>query len=112
MDHETLEGFRRKLLDRRLSLLHRRQQVMADEDALLAEREPDWEDAAAALTAASVLHGLGEVERGALLRIQSSLARMERGSYGECARCGGAIDVARLRAVPDADRCARCAAAT
>ena len=111
MNTQTMEGFRHTLLGRRRSLLRRRQHALADESELLAEREPDWEDAAAALTAASVLDGLGEVERGALLRIEYSLRRIAHGTYGTCARCGGAIEVARLRAVPDADRCARCAAA-
>jgi RNA polymerase-binding transcription factor DksA len=111
MDHQTLETFRRKLLGRRLALLERRQRVLADEDTLLAEREPDWEDTAAAQTAAALLDGLGEAERGALARVQSALARIESGTYDECARCRGAIDLERLRAVPDTDRCGRCAAA-
>jgi DnaK suppressor protein len=76
---------------------------------LLAEREPDWEDAAALGTAASVLAGLNERNRRALARIQSSLARIERGTYGDCVVCHEAIDDGRLRAVPDTDRCGRCA---
>lgn len=111
MDYQTLEGFRRKLLDQRVSLLRRRRQVLADENALLAEREPDWEDAAALETAASFLEGLGERERTALARIDASLARIERGTYEECAACRGAIEEERLRAIPDTDRCAGCAAA-
>lgn len=109
MHYETLEEFRRQLLNRRRALLQRRERVLADEQQLLAEREPDWEDAASAATAASVLASVGEEERRALNRIADSLTRMERGSYGECAGCGEVIDVARMRAVPDTDRCARCA---
>lgn len=109
MDYQTLEGFRRKLLGRRISLLERRQQALADEETLLAEREPDWEDAAAAQSAATVLEGVGEAERGALMRIQSALARIERGTYGECARCHGAISQQRLSAVLDTELCERCA---
>ncbi|HMF42051.1 MAG TPA: hypothetical protein VKQ32_15365 [Polyangia bacterium] len=110
MDYQTLEGFRRKLLGRRISLLERRQRALAAEDALLAEREPDWEDAAAAQSAATVLDGVGEAERGALIRIQSALARIERGTYDECGRCHGAISEDRLRAVSDTELCERCAA--
>lgn len=110
MDHESLEEFRRKLLGRKTALLQRRQQALADEDNLLAEREPDWEDAAAAVSAATVLDSISESERRALGRIQASLERMERGNYDECAICRGAIDRQRLRAVPDTDRCGRCAA--
>jgi DnaK suppressor protein len=109
MNYQTTERFRRRLLGLRLALLERRQRALADEQELLALREPDWEDAAAAVTAASVLESLGETERRALSRIQASLARMERGNYGECAVCGGAIGEERLRAVPDTDRCVGCA---
>lgn len=111
MNYETLEQFRRQLLNTRRSLLRRHQRVLAEEEQLLAEREPDWEDIATAATAASVLASVGESERRALARIAASLERMERGSYGECAACGEVIDVARLRAVPDTDRCGRCAPA-
>jgi DnaK suppressor protein len=111
MDHETLEQFRRSLLGRRMSLLERRQRALAGEHELLAEREADWEDAAAAVTAVSVLESLGESERGGLARIQNALERIDRGTYDECAVCHGPIDEERLRAVPDADRCGGCAAA-
>jgi len=111
MNYETLERLRRKLLGRRLALLERRQRALSDEHELLAVHEPDWEDAAAAVTAASVLESLGETQRRSIARIQASLDRMERGSYGDCAVCGGAIDEQRLCAVPETDRCGRCAAA-
>jgi RNA polymerase-binding protein DksA len=109
MNHETLETFRRKLLDRKLSLLRHRGRWRADEEELLGEREADWEDTAAVDAAVSALDSLSERERLSLVRIQAALARMEAGSYGECITCGEAIEVARLRAVPDADRCAGCA---
>jgi RNA polymerase-binding transcription factor DksA len=108
MDTHTLQEFRRTLLERRLTLLQRWRQALADENELLAAREPDWEDTAAAVTAASVLEGIGEAKRNALTRIQSSLARIERGTYGKCAVCRGEIDEDRLRAVPETDRCGLC----
>ncbi len=108
MDTQTLEQFRRTLLGRRTTLLRGWRQALADENELLAEREPDWEDAAAAVTAASVLEGVTEARRHALARIQSSLARIERGTYGRCLACGGEIDEDRLRAVPETDRCGLC----
>ena len=109
MDTRTLEQIRLTLLDRRRLLLRRWRHALAEENELLAEREADWPDAAAAGTAAALLAGLNERHRGALARIQSSLARIERGTYGECLVCHEAIDEGRLRAVPDADRCGRCA---
>ena len=110
MHHDTLEQFRRRLLGRRISLLERRQRALAGEHELLAEREPDWEDTAAAVTAVSVLESLSESERRGLARIQTALERIERGTYDECAVCRGPIDEERLRAVSDTDCCGGCAA--
>ena len=110
MNPDSYETFRQKLLDRRRSLLLRRERVLNDEGALLAEREPDWEDLAALRAAAIALETLGESERRALTRIQASLARIERGTYGNCVVCGELIDEERLRAVPETDRCGGCAA--
>jgi len=109
MDLQTIETLRRKLLDRRQSLLQRRRRTLADENELLSEREPDWEDAAAVETAASLLEGVGEAERREVARIQLALERIDRGNYGACAICRAPIDPERLRAVPDTDRCGRCA---
>jgi RNA polymerase-binding transcription factor len=109
MNYDRLERFRRRLLGLRIALLRRRAQALADEQGLLAEHELDWTDAAANETAAVVLESLSETERKALGRIDASLERMERGSYGECAVCGEAIDEGRLQALPDSDRCVRCA---
>jgi DnaK suppressor protein len=108
MDKETIEGFRRTLLERGRTLLRRRRRALADEQELLAEREADWEDRAAEETAAALLEGLSEAERVAVNRIQASLERIEKGTYGMCVVCRGPIDEERLRAVPEADRCADC----
>jgi RNA polymerase-binding transcription factor DksA len=108
MDNQTLQEFRLTLLGRRSTLLQGWRQALADENELLAEREPDWEDTAAAVSAASVLEGVGEAKRNALMRIQSSLARIERGTYGKCVVCRGDIAEDRLRAVPETDRCGLC----
>jgi DnaK suppressor protein len=109
MNHETLDQFRRNLVARRSALLQRWRQALEEEEELLADREIDWPDAAAAQTAAVVLDSISEHERHALARIQSSLARIDRGTYDKCAVCHGTIDEARLRAIPDTDRCVVCA---
>jgi DnaK suppressor protein len=109
MNYERLETFRRRLLGLRLALLRRRRLAMADEQNLIAEREVDWPDQAANETAAGLLDTLSESERTAIGRIDASLRRMARGSYGECAVCREPIDERRLRALPDTDRCVRCA---
>jgi RNA polymerase-binding transcription factor DksA len=109
MTYEQLERFRRRLLGLRIMLLRRRCQALADERGLMAERELDWTDVAANQTAATVLESLGEAERKAIDRINASLEMVERGDYGECSVCREPIDEGRLRALPDTDRCVRCA---
>jgi RNA polymerase-binding transcription factor DksA len=109
MDQETLETFRRTLLQRHHSLMERRQHALAAEDDLLIEPELDPEDTAAVGSAAALLDSLGETERLALFRVEAALDRIQRGGYGSCSKCGEIIDAERLRAVPDADQCGGCA---
>ena len=106
MTTQTLERFRRTLLSRRTRLVQHWRQALSDQNEVLAAREADW---AGAATAATTLERIGDWERAALARIQSSLARIERGTYDECASCHGVIDEERLGAVPDTDRCTACA---
>lgn len=51
------------------------------------------------------LDGTSEV---AVEVIDSALARIDEGTYGCCVECGGAIRIARLRALPSAERCLAC----
>lgn len=41
-------------------------------------------------------------------RLAAAISRMDRGEYGRCVECGGAITEARLSALPDADTCVQC----
>lgn len=45
-----------------------------------------------------------------LAEVSEALHRLEDGSYGICQMCGGAIDAARLEALPHATLCLRCKA--
>lgn len=40
--------------------------------------------------------------------VNNALRAMEKGMYGTCERCGGAIDPARLEVRPDATLCLNC----
>ncbi len=109
LDKKTTEALRNALVERRRSLLRRRRGALADEEQLLAEREPDWEDLAVTQTAAALLEGLSEAEGTAVTRIQAALDRIAQGTYGTCVACHGPIDRKRLRAVPDTYCCGTCA---
>jgi len=52
---------------------------------------------------------LMENEGGTLTQIETSLERIEEGSYGSCEECGAKIPKARLNAIPYAALCVRCA---
>ena len=56
-----------------------------------------------------VLDALEQEARRELQQIDRALARMDRGEYGTCTECGVEIPIERLRALPYADRCVKCA---
>jgi DnaK suppressor protein len=47
--------------------------------------------------------------RDALSEVEAAIARLEKGTYGNCERCGKPIAPARLEAKPAARRCIACA---
>ena len=99
---------RTRLLERRRRLSAAVATATREAGQLYEEREPDWEDRAANVAAANGLARLGESERAQLIDISAALDRMEAGAYGRCVACGRDIGEARLRAIPEAARCAAC----
>jgi RNA polymerase-binding protein DksA len=63
---------------------------------------------AATDTVTAVLSRLDGAERRLLDEIDAAQARLAAGTYGACDRCGTAIPVARLRALPTARLCIGC----
>lgn len=56
-----------------------------------------------------VVDALALGTRDALAQVEHALQRAEAGAWGICERCGKAIDAPRLRQLPQATRCSRCA---
>jgi RNA polymerase-binding transcription factor DksA len=56
-----------------------------------------------------VLHSLEAEGKAELTRVERALARLERGEYSRCSRCGEEIQPARLAALPYTDTCIHCA---
>ena len=52
---------------------------------------------------------LMENDGGTLAAIETSLERIEEGTYGQCEECGVKIPKTRLNAIPYATLCVRCA---
>ncbi len=105
---DPIRSAQKKLLTRREELQQRRAAQMADEQELLATREADLPDTAADQTATTLLGRLEETELVELQRVIDALDRIDNGTWGICVVCGGKIPAARLRALPEADRCATC----
>ncbi len=56
-----------------------------------------------------VLEALLAESEGALRQVERARERVREGTYGHCQKCGEAIGVARLAAMPMAERCLKCA---
>ena len=69
----------------------------------------DFADQATARENDEVVESLGRQAGEELRQVRAALARIERGTFGNCARCGDAIAAGRLAAVPYATTCAGCA---
>lgn len=79
------------------------------EDALDDPAPMDWEDRAAERQGDEVLEAKGHGDLIELRAIDAALARMDKGEYGICLKCGEEISPARLDAVPTAALCVSCA---
>lgn len=56
-----------------------------------------------------VLEALLAEAEAALRQVGLAKQRLAEGRYGECQRCGEPIEVGRLKALPAAEYCLRCA---
>ena len=80
------------------------------ETALRAPLDADFAEQAAELEGQDALHGIEGSHLAEAQAIHAALARIAEGSYGICANCGTESPEARLRAMPTATRCVKCAA--
>ncbi|MGE0485947.1 MAG: TraR/DksA family transcriptional regulator [Gammaproteobacteria bacterium] len=102
----TAVDSRERLLALREELSERRERIRAhDRDGVPA----DFAEQVTARENDDVVHALGARIDDELAQIGAALARLERGEYGACTRCGEPIAAARLDALPYAERCADCA---
>ncbi|HVB57825.1 MAG TPA: TraR/DksA family transcriptional regulator [Candidatus Acidoferrales bacterium] len=77
---------------------------------VFVDREPDDEAALASdSTSKDLAVATLERERRMLDQVKTALERIKSGDYGICESCGGPIPDARLRALPWAKVCIRCA---
>ncbi|MCC7017525.1 MAG: TraR/DksA family transcriptional regulator [Rhodospirillales bacterium] len=81
----------------------------AIEDDLRHPLEADSAEQAIDLADDEALEGVDHVIRDEIVQIKAALAHIENGTYGICSVCGDRIGAARLKALPMALRCIKCA---
>ena len=103
----TTPEARRAQLETRLADLTAR--MTGIEGALDAPPSQDWEDQATEREDDEVLESMGHSAEAEVRRIRAALDRLDAGTYGQCVRCGGDIDDARLDLLPATPFCRECA---
>lgn len=98
--------FKDKLLKRKGELSERLEEIEHDLDAT---PNPDVEERATEREGDEVLESLGNAGLAELKSIEAALARIEAGTYGDCAKCGEEISAERLEALPFTPFCRNCA---
>ncbi|MGR8921194.1 MAG: TraR/DksA family transcriptional regulator [Gammaproteobacteria bacterium] len=96
---DRLETLQAELGERRERLAqHGRDGVPADFEEQATAREND-----------DVVTSLSLQIDGELRQVAAALERIARGEFGRCLRCGGAIEPARIDALPYTEVCSNCA---
>jgi RNA polymerase-binding protein DksA len=106
--YKAEEGhYRAKLLTARSSILKNLEELR-EELRGLQEPSHELEEWAQEEKDRDILIRLELREKEELARVQAALARLEEGTYGQCARCGRRISKERLEEVPTAVFCRNC----
>ncbi len=112
---KTLEKLKARLLEERETYTRQAEDLMAEAEALMEDREPgdtQFDEESGEGDTLTVERerdlALSATARQAVEEIDEALARIKKGTYGICLRCEKKIPVARLEAVPHAALCIEC----
>jgi len=100
---------RKRLEERKRELLVRAGEVHAGITRAEGPLEKDFAEQVVQMENDAVLAGLSESTAAEISQINRALKRIDEGVYGQCIVCGQPIDERRLEALPQSDRCIRCA---
>lgn len=87
-------------------LSHRLERITSD---LASDHSADFAEQVTERENDDVLHGLQLETAAALTQVRQALRQVNDGSYGTCESCGEEISPERLKVMPFATRCIRCA---
>jgi DnaK suppressor protein len=108
LNRDTINQLGERLRTRKKDLLDRLQ-ITAETWSELHERQIELEEQAANESLAAGFAGLEEQVVLELGRIEKALRKIKDQRYGLCESCGRQIKAERLQAMPDAEKCMRCA---
>lgn len=110
MDTNAIAALRERLQRMRRDIVQsRRAAERGVQEVRDSRTDPEYEEGAQADHMEYTLGALSAVQEREIAQIDSALARMDVGAYGECLDCEAEIVLERLFAVPNALRCAECA---
>jgi DnaK suppressor protein len=108
MEKKKLETFRKRLETRQQELRHMVVRNQQDGRTTDDEATQDVADRAASSYNKEFLFSQSNNDRQLLNMVDSALARIREGSFGECVSCGKEINAKRLEAVPWTRHCIEC----
>jgi DnaK suppressor protein len=108
MEKKKLESFKKRLETRQQELRHMVTRNQKDGRAADDEATQDVADRAASSYTKEFLFSQSNNDRQLLNMVESALARIREGSFGECVSCGKEINAKRLEAVPWTRHCIEC----
>jgi DnaK suppressor protein len=109
MNKELLDSMTELLRSQRRTYLQEFKSAETHLESIAEERESELEEHAQEEQSARLLNRLDDRTLRAVREIDAALERILKGTYGKCERCRKAIPLARLRALPAARFCKRCA---
>ena len=102
MNPIMLEYFRNRLIDWREQLIQESEHTIADTLQTTELQKPDLADRASAETDHALELRTRDRERKLVKKINQALDRIDEGEYGYCEETGDEINIARLKARPNA----------
>ena len=108
MEKKKVEYFKKKLEERQQQLRKNVSRTEQDGRASDLDSAQDIADRAASSYNKEFLFSQSNNDRQLLNMVDSALARIREGSFGECVSCGKEINAKRLEAVPWTRHCIEC----
>ena len=108
MKKRDLQRFKKLLQEQREQLQGNQKKALSGDIHVDPDDFPDEIDTASSEVNLQFTGRLREREQGLLAKVDSALAKIDQGSFGQCVSCGEDIGLKRLKARPVAELCIEC----